>query len=127
MTKEQQNKQNVFFRPKHLYLTKSPPTQKQLQAWADSKTYGVWIGDRRVMNDELVNFKPSDFSWFNVSRLTKTAKNYGKHIYQVSLMTNSVFAQTINEWNAIPDYVLGVRNGKLNFDGNRYMIMRSDN
>jgi hypothetical protein len=125
MSKEQQKEQNIIFRTKVQYPGKTSPTQAQLKAWLNSKIYGVWIGNRRIKNDELKNYKPSDFSYVNVSPLTKTAKNYGKHYYQVNLMTNGEFEQKTKEWEAEPAFMLSVRNGLLHFGGNGYMLSRN--
>jgi bla regulator protein blaR1 len=125
MTKEQQNKQNIIFRPNVQYPGKTTPTQAQLKAWLNPKIYGVWIGDKRIKNDELKNYKPSDFSYVAVSPLTKTAINYGKHYYQVNLMTNSEFAQKTKGWEAEPAFMLSIRNGLLHHGGKGYTLSRS--
>jgi hypothetical protein len=125
MSKEQQSNQNILFRPNFQFPKKTSPTQAQLNAWLNSKIYGVWIGDKRIKNGELKNYKPSDFSYVGVSPLTKTAINYGKHYYQVNLMTNSEFEQWAKEWKAEPAFSLSIRNGLLHFDGNRYMLSRT--
>jgi hypothetical protein len=125
MSKEQQKEQNIIFRPKFMYLKKNTPTQVQLNSWLDPKNYGVWIGNRRINNNELANYKPSDFSYVFVSRLMKTAKNYGKHVFQVDLMTNNEFEQKMKELEAEPPFLLSIRNGKLNFDNDRSWLIRS--
>jgi len=67
----------------------------ELKSWADSKMYGVWIDANRISNDDLERYKPSDFGWYNVSKLTKTAVNYGKHYFQVSLYTQKYYDEKI--------------------------------
>jgi len=91
MSKEQQSRQDIGF-------TKVPPpfprntiTTQQLSAWTDANQYGLWINDKRVKNDVLIKHKPSDFSHVFVSKLMKNAINYGKHYYQVDLMTNEYY------------------------------------
>ena len=55
------------------------------------KRNGVWIDGKRVSNDALGNYSSKDFSHQFVSNLTKNAINYGKHYYQVDLMTNAYY------------------------------------
>jgi hypothetical protein len=59
--------------------------------------YGVWINEKRVNNEILNKYKNTDFSHANVSKLEKNAKNYGKHYYQVNLMTNDYYRDYKNE------------------------------
>jgi len=68
-------------------VQKKAPTTAQLNEWQNEKQYGVWIDGKRIKNSELSNYKASHFSYYSVSRLEKNAVNYGKHYYQVDLMT----------------------------------------
>src|SRR5690606_15307219 len=72
---------------------KNSPTQEQLNAWTDPDKYGVWIDGQRIENSILKNYQPSDFGSHFVSRLAKNAKNYGKHDFQVNIMTLSHFEE----------------------------------
>ena len=65
--------------------------------------YGVWIDGKRIENITLEKYDKSDFSKVFVSRLEKNAKNYGKHYYQVNLMTNERFEDYCNELIAKKD------------------------
>lgn len=85
---------------------KQSPTTSELNSWCDEKMYGVWIDGTRVRNSELINHKPSEFSWYNVSKLAKNAVNYGKHYYQVSLYTKNYVDKQKNLSNSIRDVVL---------------------
>ena len=67
------------------------PTSAELKTWEDAKIYGVWIDANRISNSDLKNRKPSEFGWYNVSKLAKNAVNYGKHYYQVSLYTQKYY------------------------------------
>ena len=85
-----------------IYLMKdlSPPAKKsltktQLDTWKDSKIYGVWIDGNRISNADLEKYKPSDFGWYNVSKLAKNAINYGKHYYQVNLYSQKYYDEKI--------------------------------
>ncbi len=73
---------------------KKSPSQEQLNIWQDSKMYGIWLDNHRIKNNELMKHKPSDFVLYFVSKLEKNAINYGKHYYQVTLLTDKCYAQT---------------------------------
>ena len=92
MTHEQQLSQVLRFVPRKP-LFKATPTQTQLAAWADAKTYGVWINGKKANNTELVNYKPTDFGQVYISRLTNAAINHTKHKYQIDLMTAAYYAE----------------------------------
>jgi bla regulator protein BlaR1 len=87
MSKEQQAKQEVLFTPSGAVLPRIVPTQEQIEAWKNEKVYGVWIDDKRVSNSKLASYKNTDFAQAYVSKLGKNTVNYGKHYYQVDLMT----------------------------------------
>lgn len=84
---EEEKGQNL----KVLYLEKVVPTKEVMEKWKDSKMYGIWINEKRVPNSHLSKYKPSDISNFFTSKLEKNAINYGKHYYQVDLMTNEYY------------------------------------
>ena len=65
------------------------PTAAEYELWKDASKYGVWIDGKKVDNSELARYKHSDFSYYFVSGLTKTAKDYGKYLYHLSLETTS--------------------------------------
>lgn len=71
------------------------PTAGDLKTWEDAKMYGVWIDASRISNGDLRNHKPSEFGWYNVSKLARNAVNYGKHYYQVSLYTQKYYDEKI--------------------------------
>ncbi|HET6995629.1 MAG TPA: N-acetylmuramoyl-L-alanine amidase, partial [Chitinophagaceae bacterium] len=73
---------------------KKSPTAEQLKTWMDAKTYGVWVDEKRIGNAELGKYKPSEFGYYNVSKLEKNARNYGKHYYQVDLMTHKYYEKS---------------------------------
>lgn len=113
MTKEQQGKQMVIFVPAAPPLAKSIPSKEQIESWKNSKVYGVWIDEKRVSNTELNNYTNTDFAQLSVSRLAKNALNYGKHYYQVNLMTagyyTTYYKQTIESKKK---YHMAFRTGK---------------
>lgn len=113
MSKEQQNHQTIIFLPYPAPFEKATPTQAQLNTWKNAKVYGVWLDGKRISNSLLSNYKPTDFSHVFVSKLSKVAINYGKHYYQVEIMTNAAFEKYYNESKAKQGtYHIGVRWGK---------------
>ena len=98
MSKEQQAKQMFVFVPKSsIVLPKIRPTKEQLESFKDPKMYGVWLNGERVNNKVLDNYKNTDFSFISESKLMKNATNYGKHVYQVDLMTNDNYQNYYNK------------------------------
>lgn len=75
------------------------PSQKQLTDWQNSKKFGVWIDEKRVDNAELAKYQPSDFNQWGSSKLTKKAFNYGKHYFQIDLMTKAYYKAYLIEAN----------------------------
>jgi len=67
------------------------PSTSQWESWQVPTEYGVWIDGRRVDNAQLQQYSPSDFSYYQVSKLLRNAVNYGKHKYHLSLMTKEYF------------------------------------
>lgn len=108
MSKEQQDKQKivVYYLPP---LKKERPNAKELEIWKNPKMSGVWIDDKRVANEELNKYKPEDFSHASVSKLYKNAANYGKHYYQVDLMTNRAYDEYLKEETKNPTYMVRER------------------
>jgi hypothetical protein len=86
LTEEEKNKNLQV-----LYSEKSSPTQEVMNKWKDAKMYGVWLNEKRIRNSELSKYKPSDIADFWTSKLEKNAINYGKHYYQVGLMTHDYY------------------------------------
>lgn len=91
MSKEQQSKQMVKFIPVPSPLPRVVPTPAQIESWKNSKIYGLWINNKRVSNSELNNYRNTDFAQVFVSKLGKNTVNYGKHYYQVDLMTKETY------------------------------------
>ncbi len=73
--------------------TKKSPTATQLHAWADAKKYGLWLDGKRIANNELEKYQPTDIVLFWESKLSKNAINYGKHYYQVDLYTPAYYEE----------------------------------
>ena len=110
MSKEQQAKQIVIFYPAPPPLPKSIPTEKQIDSWKNDKTYGLWINGKRVKNSILNSHSNIDFSQVFVSKLDKNAINYGKHYYQVDLMTNDYYSSYYKHTiESKQKYFMGIR------------------
>ena len=97
MSKEQQDVQMFVFVPNSsMVMSRRVPTKDQLESYKDPKMYGVWINGDRVNNEVLNNYQNTDFAWSFESILMKNATNYGKHVYQVNLMTNDNYQEYYN-------------------------------
>ncbi|MDR6194206.1 M56 family metallopeptidase [Siphonobacter sp. SORGH_AS_0500] len=111
MSQQQRNSQEIVVK----YIPPFPqtpyPTQKQLDSWKNPKMNGVWIDGKRVSNEILNKYKPEDFAVVSVSKLEKNAINYGKHYYQVDLMTNKDYKKYLKETEKEPNYTLYANNG----------------
>jgi len=97
MSKKQQDSQMVYFQKFNDPFKNEVPTQLQIDTWKDSKKYGIWIDGKRVSNNVLNNFKNTDFADASSSRLEKNAINYGKHYFQVDLMTKPYYENYVKE------------------------------
>lgn len=76
---------------KLLYEEVLIPTPELMEKWKDSKIYGMWIDGKRVPNHTISKYKPNDISNYWASRVLKNATNYGKHKYQLNIMTNDYY------------------------------------
>ena len=74
---------------------KVSPTTAQLKTWQDPKIYGVWLDGKKISNDQLSKYKPSDFVLYYSSKLMKNAVNYGKHYYEICLYTDEYYSKRI--------------------------------
>ena len=81
-------------------------TDALLTDWKNAKKYGVWIDDKRVPNDRLNKYTAQDFGSYFTSKLEKNAINYGKHYFQINLMTHKHYAAYIKEDAENPFLVL---------------------
>jgi bla regulator protein blaR1 len=98
MSKEQQDNQLFIFVPNSsLFLPEIVPTKEQFESFSNPNVYGVWIDNKRVSNDELRRNVNTDFSFVSVSKLLPNATNYGKHEYQVNLLTKSAYQDHYNQ------------------------------
>lgn len=110
MSKEQQEKQIVFFIHYPEPLPRNIPVKEQIESWKNAKIYGVWIDGKRVSNSELNHYQYTDFAVYFISKLGKNCVNYGKHYYQVDLMTKKGYEEYYK--NAIEEknkYVISYR------------------
>lgn len=73
------------------------PTAENLKDWQNEKEYGVWLDNKRIDNQALAAYKSEDLGWFQVSKLLKNAKNYGKHTYQVTLYSLAYYNKHLKD------------------------------
>lgn len=85
---------------------KKTPTAEQLKLWTNPKIYGVWLDDKRVDNSQLTKYQAADFVYYFVSKLEKNAVNYGKHYYQVGLLTNQYYNKVYLNPESIQKYMI---------------------
>ncbi len=115
----------TFTRP-----AKKSPAAAEWASWKDSKIYGVWLDDKKIANETLNNYKPGQIAWYNVSKLSKNAINYGKHYYQVNLVTpayyQKIFPKEKYEVKLAPATYKN-KSGAVLRDSLKYHIMRQLN
>ncbi len=87
---------STLIAPENLSLKPNSPTKKDLNDWKDQNIYGVWLDGKRIDNDQLSNYEPNAFGTFFISKLSKNAKNYGRHFYQVNLYSNDEYKKQSN-------------------------------
>ena len=92
MSGEQQKTAPVQFLPPLGPPEKTVPTAEQFTKWKDGTAYGIWIDGRKVNNEVLASYAPSDFSHYSASRLLGAAKKNKPYSVQLDLMTNAYYA-----------------------------------
>jgi len=89
-------------------------TKEMLADWTTRPSvYGVWLDSKRIKNSDLANYKPGDFAYYYNSKLTKTATNYGKHYFQISLCTPKNYEEFYVKPRSQPGKSLLVYEGKI--------------
>ena len=76
----------------------NPPTEDIAKDWLNPKIYGIWIDNKRVDNSVMSQYSIDDFAHHSKSRLLKTAKNYGKHAFQLNLDTKAKHEQDLQRY-----------------------------
>jgi bla regulator protein blaR1 len=105
MNKEQQEEQTIVF-IKLKPFNKIVPTEKEFEAFKDSKKYGVWIDWKKVENSELNKYKPTDFSQFGISKLFGKAKVGRIYGYQLNMLTVAGYDKHQKETLADTNYYI---------------------
>lgn len=82
---------HVPFVPAPTIPSKMKISQSLINEWKDSNTYGVWLDGKRINNEELNVLYPDEIAFFVKSKLEKNAINFGKHVYQLNLMTHNAY------------------------------------
>ncbi len=109
MNEDQQSKQVVVFMKPPPPLPGVVPTNEQLELWKNSKICGLWIDGKRISSSALNNYANTDFAEVCVSKLAKNAMNYGKHYYQIDLMTKDYYKKYYNQAIANKENTIGIR------------------
>jgi bla regulator protein blaR1 len=109
MNREQQKNSIISFVPRPKPPTKIVPTTKQLEDFLNPKNYGVWIDNKKVINNVLNNYQASDFSHVSISRLYGSARSSVTYNFQVNLMTNSNYQQYIRDESKRTDYLMMIK------------------
>ncbi|MGA0555408.1 M56 family metallopeptidase [Larkinella sp. VNQ87] len=68
------------------------PTDAQFNDWKNPDKFGIWLDGKRIKNEELNKYKPSDIVSFWGSYVHKNARRFGKHHYQFELMTEKYYS-----------------------------------
>lgn len=70
MSKTQQARHTVTF--VRLAMLSNKPSEKQFQAFKNSRQYAITIDDKKMKNTELNKYKSSDFANSSIIYLAKT-------------------------------------------------------
>jgi beta-lactamase regulating signal transducer with metallopeptidase domain len=116
MSHEQQSEAKIVLRKKSSPTSIKVPTEKQFESWKNADNYGVWINEKKITNDELNKYKPSDFSNYFVSNLYYTDKmkknvmesfNLKKmYKFQLNLYTNKYVIDSNKRLLEEPEFTL---------------------
>lgn len=100
LTETQRNEQKIIFFASPEFKRRTP-TESELQSFLNKKDYAVWIDSEKIENSALKNYKSSDFSKLNISKVAQNARtSQNPQPYQVTLMTHSYFEKTKKERSA---------------------------
>ncbi len=92
MTREEQLKQKVQMVCDRIGSIPSKEVkEKDFKSWLDTKKYAVWIDGQRMDNLQLASYKADDFSYYEVSKVSRKSPDYGKYRYEVNLFTHEFF------------------------------------
>lgn len=73
-----------------------PLPQSVFNELTNAKKYGIWIDGQRVANNEISQYKRTDFHHYFTSKLHANATNYGKHEFQIDLTTVKAFEKSVD-------------------------------
>ncbi|SOD93704.1 BlaR1 peptidase M56 [Spirosoma fluviale] len=82
------------------------PTDAQFSDWKNPKLFGIWIDDKRVKNEVLDRYKPTDIASFSGSFVHKNARQPEGYLYQMDLMTHSAYERYLKEQKEKPFLVV---------------------
>ena len=109
MSKEQQDKQVIFFTAPFPPMEKAVPGEGQFEKLKNASVYGVWVDGKKVNNSVLNNYSNTDFAHLFVSKLYGAAKKGRSYSYQADLMTTAYYENYRKEALANKRNYLSVR------------------
>lgn len=89
-----------------------PPSQEEFESWKNPDKYGVWLNWVRIDNSELDKYTNKDIGYSISSRLAKNATNYGKHEFQLDILTVDFIKAQNEEAAADTDIYLYIKSPK---------------
>jgi len=92
MSKKQQNNQAVLFGPVLTPSAKNSPDSKRLADLQDISKYDLWIDGKRVSNNELAKYKPSELVEVEVSQYPNNPVKVSE-FRKAELMTLAYYAK----------------------------------
>jgi bla regulator protein BlaR1 len=108
MSRAQQEQLHLIYMPPLGPQKAEPPTDAQFNKWKNGDLYGVWIDSRKIKNEELSNYKASDFAHYDASKLLGGARAAVKYAVQINLWSKADFAQMNEDRRKEKHFMLGV-------------------
>ncbi|GAB3020056.1 M56 family metallopeptidase [Spirosoma pulveris] len=102
---EEEKKNVILIAP----MPPKTPTDAQFSDWKNPKLFGIWIDDKRVKNEVLDKYKPSDIASFSGSFVHKNARQPEGYLYQIDLMTHLAYERYLKEQKENPFLVVEQR------------------
>ena len=92
MTQEEQLKQKVQMVCDRIEtIPAKKVSDNDFKSWLNAKKYAVWIDGQKIENFKLASYKIDDFSYYEVTKISRKSPDYGKYRYEVILATNEFF------------------------------------
>ncbi|WP_265989945.1 M56 family metallopeptidase [Larkinella insperata] len=85
---------------------KKSPTELQFEEWKNPNIFGIWLNGKRIKNEQLNKYSPTDIASFWGSYVHKNARRFGEHHYQFELMTNEYYAAYLKDYEKSPIMII---------------------